>query len=647
MKSSQRTRYLPPVIAFISLCLFITIILQYTEFYNDNKEKNIRANLLELLISKKAQIEKALNSRIYYTKGIAAYTSIHPEISNADFYKLADQLIQNDSVISTMSLARDCKINAIFPLKGHEAAIGLDLLDHPFRKRIVESTIKTRNTFVAGPVDLVEGGIAFISYTPIFSKIGNDSSKFWGVTDIVIWKNKLFNEIGLTENDGKYKYALRGIDGTGKNGKVFLGDSTIYSNNPVNVDVLLPTGNWLMASTPVDGWKSYMNKTEIITIILYISAFIISLLIWLLSRAIIKLQSQDKEFKALFRAMQDLIIEYNKDGIYVKIAPTNESLLIKPAEELIGKSVYDVLDKGNADRLMMAIRDCLRTRELIVFDYPIEIQNEQFWFQARISYLTENSVLFISHDNTKKMKYEEQLKYSEKMLKELNSTKDKLFSIIAHDLKSPFQGLLGYSQILTEDYDSMSEQERKDIIKGLSELSSSAFHLLETLLEWSRIQTGKISFTPELIKLQSVLEPALHLVTQMAANKKIVLNYKINDSIIINADKYMLTTIVRNLAGNAVKFTRSEGEINISAENYDEKFIKVIVADNGIGIKKENLEKLFTAGGNFSTVGTADEEGTGLGLLLCKEMVEKHNGIIWAESEPGKGATFYFTIPKG
>ena len=209
MNTTIKSKYKPYLFATITFLLLFLLISQFTNYYNDNREKDVRSKLYDLLIAKKSLLEKSLNSRIYYTKGIAAYTSINPNTTDTEFYQLAEKLIQKDSVISTMALSKDCVINAIFPLEGHETAIGLNLLEHPQRKIIVENTIKTKNTFLAGPVELVEGGIAFISYTPIFSKTTYASSKFWGVTDIVILKEKLFNEMKLFTSDSNYYFALR------------------------------------------------------------------------------------------------------------------------------------------------------------------------------------------------------------------------------------------------------------------------------------------------------------------------------------------------------------------------------------------------------------------------------------------------------
>ncbi len=234
-------------------------------------------------------------------------------------------------------------------------------------------------------------------------------------------------------------------------------------------------------------------------------------------------------------------------------------------------------------------------------------------------------------------------RYAEEM-KELNQTKDKFFSIVAHDLKSPFAGIIGYLQILLEDYYSLSEDEKYTFIKSIDELSHNVFSLLENLLEWSRIQTGRMSFSPTDFNLLEELEMTISIIRETAKNKNIILDCFIDDRININADKNMMYTIIRNLLSNAIKFTNPFGKVTITANQVD-KIIEFTVSDTGVGIKKENLSKLFKIDSAISTKGTANEEGTGLGLLLCKEMIEKHGGKIWVESEIGKGTAFSFTLP--
>lgn len=641
----KNEKYQPVIIAVVSLCIFVFFILEYTGFSEDKKEKSERDKLLETLITKKSQLEKALYSRIYYTKGVAAYSSINPDLTNDDFYKLAKELIKNDSVISSMAISENCILRAIYPLKGHESALGLNLLAHPGRRKIVESTIATRNTFVAGPVELVEGGIAFISYTPIFTKTQNDSTRFWGVTDIVIRKDQLFNEIKLFPLDGKYKYALRGVDGKGNEGACFWGDSTIFNNNPVTANVILPTGNWVFAGMPVNGWESYLKKTEIITIILYISAVIIAILIWLLSKAMLKIKANEKELKALFGSMQDLIIEFNAKGEYVKIAPTNESLLVLPAKDLLGKSLHDVFDTDTAGFFMNAIKECVETKKMVIIDYPLVLNSEQCWFQARISYLTDNSVLYVANDNTIKKKAEEHLRESEHRLIELNETKDKFFSIISHDLRSPFSVFLGLTEILAKDIDSLTKEEIRQLSYDLNQSAKKQFTLMTDLLDWARLQSGSFNHNSEVLSPNKEAAAVIELLEQTGKQKNVSLKNSIPEDISVYSDKNMLRLVLRNLVSNAIKFSNQQGFVEVSAIR-NNGFVEISVEDNGIGIAKNNLDKLFRIDSRFSTKGTSNEQGTGLGLMLCKEIIEKHGGTIRVSSELGKGSRFIFTMPE-
>ena len=249
----------------------------------------------------------------------------------------------------------------------------------------------------------------------------------------------------------------------------------------------------------------------------------------------------------------------------------------------------------------------------------------------------------IAHAIERKRTAEKLNKFTEE-LQEANQAKDKFFSIIAHDLKSPFQGLLGYSQILSNEFETLTEEEIKVFISSIDELSNSAFKLLQNLLDWSRLQTGKMAFNPEKLNLLVELHPTLTLVKQTALKKEISFSYSIDSNLFMTADKNMLTTVVRNLISNAVKFTKSGGEIKFNSRLVGEN-VEISVSDTGVGIRTDDLEKIFRIDKSISTKGTANEEGTGLGLLLCKEMIQQHNGKIWVESEYGKGTTFYFTIP--
>ena len=229
-------------------------------------------------------------------------------------------------------------------------------------------------------------------------------------------------------------------------------------------------------------------------------------------------------------------------------------------------------------------------------------------------------------------------------LKELNATKDKFFSIISHDLKSPFNAILGFSSMLLAKHNSFDPNEREEAIKYVNTSAESAFKLLENLLTWSKSQSGKMEYSPQRLNLSHSVSETIEDLQGQADEKEVTILNKVSNYSEVFADKNMLSMILRNLTSNALKFTHKGGQVSVKAERRIEDTL-VSVSDTGVGISEEILSKLFTISENISTKGTNNEKGTGLGLILCKEFVEQHGGTIWAESEVGKGTTFYFTIP--
>jgi len=227
---------------------------------------------------------------------------------------------------------------------------------------------------------------------------------------------------------------------------------------------------------------------------------------------------------------------------------------------------------------------------------------------------------------------------------QLNIDKDHFMSILAHDLKSPFTALLGLSEILIEGIRKLDIDEIEEIASSINKSAQNSYNLLEDLLLWARTQKGKIPFKPQKLDLKDICRQILNILNPIAAAKNIKISHFAASEINVYADKEMLKTVLRNLVTNAIKFSHSGGVINISAEK-TESGITISVSDSGIGISTDNIKKLFNISEVLSTHGTSGETGTGLGLLLCKEFVEKHGGKIWVESELGKGSVFKFTLP--
>lgn len=273
--------------------------------------------------------------------------------------------------------------------------------------------------------------------------------------------------------------------------------------------------------------------------------------------------------------------------------------------------------------------------------------NERTWHIFEISLL--RTISDITSNVFERDRAEEKIRISEQKLREANAAKDKFFSIIAHDLKNPVNNLINLSEFLMENFDVWEREKTAEFIKYIYESSKQGFNLLENLLEWANSQTGKIKNKPANIKLAKLANDTISLLKTNAINKKIDLSHTIDESIEVYADANMISTVLRNLVSNALKFTPLKGKVSIKADyqliDNQEKVI-VKVKDTGIGISKDDLSNLFRIDVNHSTIGTQEERGTGLGLILCKEFIEQNKGKIWVDSQLEKGSTFIFTLPK-
>lgn len=238
----------------------------------------------------------------------------------------------------------------------------------------------------------------------------------------------------------------------------------------------------------------------------------------------------------------------------------------------------------------------------------------------------------------------EKVKMQNAQLQELNATKDKFFSIIGHDLKGPLNSLTSFSGLLINHVESLSREEIQMLAKDFDKSLKNLYSLLNNLLEWSRSQTGNIEFTPETFDISSLLKENRELLFAQAQNKKIGFLEEMNGRVAVKAHRHSLNTVVRNLVSNSIKFTPEGGVIKLGVKQ-NPRHVLVSIADTGVGMSPDVISKLFRLDAKHTTKGTANEKGTGLGLILCKDFVEKNGGKLWVESEEGRGSVFYFTVP--
>ena len=266
--------------------------------------------------------------------------------------------------------------------------------------------------------------------------------------------------------------------------------------------------------------------------------------------------------------------------------------------------------------------------------------------KALIKRLRDNNILEekLTQNSLKIEHQRDELDKQKKKLEELNATKDKFFTIIAHDLKNPFNTVIGLSELLVERYDTYDSNKIKEFIRQINKFSNNAYNLLEDLLKWAKSQTGKIEVKPEKVDVFELAIENMNLFQEKADKKGVKIDTNVKKGLSAFIDRNMICTVLRNLLSNSVKFTNPGDIINIEAKSINEH-IEIIVTDTGIGVPEKNLEKIFKIDSDISTLGTANETGTGLGLIISREFVEKNGGTINVKSKEGNGAQFMFTVP--
>ncbi len=265
-----------------------------------------------------------------------------------------------------------------------------------------------------------------------------------------------------------------------------------------------------------------------------------------------------------------------------------------------------------------------------------------------IGSLSENfnkMILSLKDQKEELEEFNQLLLKSQKKLKESNQTKDKFFNIIAHDLKGPFTSFLAITEILSNDPESVTDEQKTHFLKSLNNSALYLESLLENLLQWARTQSGTLEVNLRCVMVHDMVRQNLNIISANALNNQINLLNEIEKEVKIFADPNLVNTILRNLLSNAVKFSKPGGQVTISSRLKDSKYMEFLISDNGIGIAQEDIPRLFRIDGNTKTIGESTEKGTGFGLILCKDFIEKLGGKIAVKSELGKGSTFSFTMP--
>jgi len=363
-----------------------------------------------------------------------------------------------------------------------------------------------------------------------------------------------------------------------------------------------------------------------------------------------RLKESEHRFRSLFENMQDgfLLAEVifdeagnPVDAVHLETNAAFEAQSGLKADYVVGRKYLQLFPQIGKKELDKHIEVAL-TGVPVHYDYYLPDVNRYFNVNIFCPQHGQYAVIFNDITNSK-LTETKIVKQNEELIK-LNATRNKFFSIISHDLKSPFHVILGMVDLLIANLEKQVYDDASEYAKIIKTSSQSVFNLLQNLLVWSRSQTGRIKFNPVEIELNSFLDEIIAFSEINARVKSIKIKYSLIGADVIYADKEMINSIMRNLISNAIKYSYKSGRVTITAEKRECETL-ISVSDSGVGIDTETCEKIFTTGSSISTKGTFNEDGTGLGLILCKEFIDMHGGKISVESEEGKGSIFSFSLP--
>jgi PAS domain S-box-containing protein len=364
------------------------------------------------------------------------------------------------------------------------------------------------------------------------------------------------------------------------------------------------------------------------------------------------LKESEQKFRSIFENSGIGKAILTPKGEFIKVNNSFAEMLGYRIEELNNIHLLDITHPSEIEHSLQIMKELEQDKSLNYIQYEnkyLRKNGETFWGFVIITPIKDENgklsflIAQLQDITIRKNAELKLLKYAEE-LEKLNQSKDKFFSIISHDLRSPFNALLGISEFTKKYFDNLSNKEIKDSIENIHSSAKKVYNLMQNLLEWTQIQTGKLEFEKSKIDLCEISKRILELYKETATSKNINLTTNISNSIFLYADLYMIETILRNLVSNGLKFTHPTGSVSIIAAVKND-LVEVTVEDNGIGITYENQKKIFSIDKQYRMDGTANEKGTGLGLLLCKDFVEKSNGTISVESKLNKGSKFTFTVP--
>ena len=613
-----------------------------------------RSGVVDRLANIRTRLEGAISDGVGRVEGVVAYIERNPDLTEADYSAFVSRLITDRSQVRNVAAAPDLVVQYVFPEEGNESVIGLDYRRTPSQWQAARRAFETGRLSMAGPVDLVQGGSGFIARAPVF--VEREGNSFWGLVSAVIDTDLVYDFAGLNDPELDLDIAIRGRDAMGRRGGVFFGSLADLGNNPVELEVTVPNGKWVLIATPKAGWyeRGFWDHREVFVAVGFATLLVLLSIAFAYHRKTRRLLSQRLEnlSRAVDQSSAGLVIASAR-GYVVYANPGFLGMSQQTESETVGSHVRTLFNEGALSIGFTALwRNVLAGN-----DWHGEQQNWRkdgtpYWESVAISPVKNADgetadVLIVKNDISDKKNSEEALLRAKLGAEAANRAKSQFLASMSHELRTPLNAILGFAQMLAMNIDHSLSERHHSYVDNIVAAGKHLLDLVNDILDLARVEADRMPLDLEIVDLNALVQDCVDLTRTAADTRNIAINDAISTGpeISVAADPLRLKQVLLNLMSNAVKYNRDGGRVDLACRQAENGMVRILVTDTGLGIPRRDSDAVFEMFHRLNADPTLAQDGTGIGLTVSKILVERMDGRIGFDSEEGEGSTFWLELP--
>lgn len=643
---------LPFLMAAVMTLLAIVALVMFDGVVRKDQQEAHRIKINGTLGIIRSRLLNSLTSPLLVSSGIVAQIVTHGDVSPPEFASLAQVMLDGRHSVRNITLSRGTTIAMVYPLAGNESVLGVDYRSRPTQWPIVAQAIESSEPYLQGPVDLIQGGSGLILRTPIFM---GPKKTFFGMISIVIDIPEILAEAGLNGDEFPVNVAIRGRDGTGEAKTAFFGDDRIFQRSPVEMDVHFPHGTWHLAAEPKgefladDGQNLVRWLGTGLVLLVSFASFGTAIHNAHHARLSRELEAGNRRIQELSRFNARIITEsavgmvaFTADGDCIVANQAATRVIGCKSEDLLGRN-YRQIALWQTGGLLPLAKAALITGEIQHFSGRIQTSSgRNLWLEGDFSTFMVDDIanlLFAFHDVSDRVAADRAIQEKTLQLERSNADLERFAYVASHDLQTPLRNMACFAQLLERRYRGRLDADADEFIGFIVSGAQKMSELILDILDYARISGSGKSLTP--ISARQAVDAALDLLK--ADLDRVDARITIGPMPVVLGDETQMVSLFQNLISNSLRYRSPDRavEVSISAEVHEGDKWRIAVNDNGIGIEEEYFDNIFKMFHRLDP--SHHQEGTGIGLAVCKKIVQRWGGSIWVSSKVGQGTTFNFT----